>query len=74
MSSDSENDLEGELSPRRKKNGLHKGPLEIYVIRISPACRAVLLYMQQVRRVQRCVSFENSSQSQDFDIKNKICV
>lgn len=43
--SDSETD--GEHSPRRRKNGLHRGPLEVFIIRISPACRSVLLYLQQ---------------------------
>lgn len=31
-----------------KKNGFHKGPMELYLVRISPACRAVWLYVIQV--------------------------
>nr|XP_022343057.1 glutathione S-transferase theta-1-like [Crassostrea virginica] len=30
-----------------KKNGFHKGPMELYLVRISPACRAVWLYVIQ---------------------------
>lgn len=38
-----------------KKNGFHKGPMELYLVRISPACRAVWLYVIQVNDV---ISFE----------------
>lgn len=35
----------------KKINGFHKhdkGPMELYLIRISPPCRAVWLYLLQV--------------------------
>jgi hypothetical protein len=32
----------------KKMNGFHKGPMELYLVRISPACRAVWLYIIQV--------------------------
>lgn len=38
-----------------KKNGFHKGPMELYLVRISPACRAVWLYVIQVNDV---ISYE----------------
>ncbi|XP_062602323.1 glutathione S-transferase theta-1-like [Saccostrea cucullata] len=31
----------------KKTNGFHKGPMELYLVRISPACRAVWLYIIQ---------------------------
>lgn len=32
-------------------NGVHRRPLELYLIRINPACRIVWFYMLQVCKV-----------------------
>lgn len=42
-----EMDTNGVDKVSTKKNGFHKGPMELYLVRISPACRAVWLYVIQ---------------------------
>ena len=32
----------------RGMNGFHRRPVELYLVRLNPACRAVWLYMLQV--------------------------
>lgn len=46
-----EMDTNGVDKVSTKKNGFHKGPMELYLVRISPACRAVWLYVIQVNDV-----------------------
>ncbi|KAK3085290.1 hypothetical protein FSP39_001136 [Pinctada imbricata] len=41
------NGHENGLDARKRINGLSKGPMELYLVRINPACRVVWLYMLQ---------------------------